>query len=228
MVARATLGIHAPNMRVQRTRVLLPAVARRSPLTRRPLGGLERWEANMAAFALVLATAATLSSSARASDVSDDFAVVLSQAARDSVQERFPGYLIWSVRIGASDGSQLQEITVFPSGPSPVRTEKVGDTVLHTRLTYKLVVSEDGTVATEDAHPIPDETVPQAARETFATWRTGRPTGMAVLWSASQKRNEQRRYVASIIVSAVESHCLTTDGKGVIIQESVLRSKGSD
>jgi hypothetical protein len=29
----------APNMRVQRTRVLLPAVARRSPLTRRPLGG---------------------------------------------------------------------------------------------------------------------------------------------------------------------------------------------
>jgi hypothetical protein len=31
-----------PNMRVQRTRVLLPAVARRSPLTRRPLGGA-RW-----------------------------------------------------------------------------------------------------------------------------------------------------------------------------------------
>jgi uncharacterized protein (TIGR02246 family) len=28
-----------PNMRVQRTRVLLPAVARRSPLTRHPLGG---------------------------------------------------------------------------------------------------------------------------------------------------------------------------------------------
>jgi hypothetical protein len=28
-----------PNMRVQRTRVLLPAVARRSPLTRGPLGG---------------------------------------------------------------------------------------------------------------------------------------------------------------------------------------------
>jgi hypothetical protein len=27
-----------PNMRVQRTRVLLPAVARRSPLTRGPLG----------------------------------------------------------------------------------------------------------------------------------------------------------------------------------------------
>jgi hypothetical protein len=28
-----------PNMRVQRTRVLLAAVARRSPLTRGPLGG---------------------------------------------------------------------------------------------------------------------------------------------------------------------------------------------
>jgi hypothetical protein len=32
------LGKQLPNMRVQRTRVLLPAVARRSPLTRRPLG----------------------------------------------------------------------------------------------------------------------------------------------------------------------------------------------
>jgi hypothetical protein len=31
-----------PNMRVQRTRVLLPAVARRSPLTRGPLGGQEK------------------------------------------------------------------------------------------------------------------------------------------------------------------------------------------
>jgi hypothetical protein len=30
-----------PNMRVQRTRVLLPAVARRSPLTRGPLGDAE-------------------------------------------------------------------------------------------------------------------------------------------------------------------------------------------
>jgi hypothetical protein len=30
-----------PNMRVQRTRVLLPAVARRSPLTRGPLGARE-------------------------------------------------------------------------------------------------------------------------------------------------------------------------------------------
>src|SRR5215831_10426093 len=179
------------------------------------------------AFALVFATAAALSGSTSAS-VCRDFAEVLSQAACDSLQERFPGYLIWSVRIGANDGSHLQEITVFPGEPSPVRTQKVGDTVLHTRLTYELVVSEDGTIVTEDAHPIPDEAVPQAARETFATWRIGRPTGMAVLWSASQKRNEQRRYIASIIVSAVESHCLTTDGKGVIIQESVLRSKGTD
>jgi hypothetical protein len=33
-------SVWRPNMRVQRTRVLLPAVARRSPLTRRPLDGV--------------------------------------------------------------------------------------------------------------------------------------------------------------------------------------------
>src|SRR5262249_11541071 len=38
-----------PNMRVQRTRVLLPAVARRSPLTRHPLGGRSRLVCRMRA-----------------------------------------------------------------------------------------------------------------------------------------------------------------------------------
>jgi hypothetical protein len=35
---RREIGERLPNKRVQLTRVLLPAVARRSPLTRKPLG----------------------------------------------------------------------------------------------------------------------------------------------------------------------------------------------
>jgi hypothetical protein len=95
----------------------------------------------------------------------------------------------------------------------------VDGAMVYTRPAYTLVVSGTGAVVSEDQHPIPEDAVPPAARAAFSKWGRSRPAGMAVVWGAYQDPHKERRYVATLIVSAVESHALVVSREGAIMAE---------
>jgi hypothetical protein len=169
---------------------------------------------------ILLSASAILVASTGLAGPDDVFAVAAPQVVRDSVTERFPGFVIWAIRTTGAMENTLYEITVFDSRSTSLHGQRVDGAMLHTRLTYKLVVSGTGKVVSEDRHPIPEDSVPRAALATFSKWRRSRPAGMAVVWGAYQDSHKERRYVANIIVNAVDSHVLVTNQEGIIIAES--------
>ena len=170
---------------------------------------------------ILLSASAILVASTGRAGPDDIFAIAAPQVVRDSVMERFPGFIIWAIRTTGAKETTQHEITVVDPGSTSLHGQRVDGAMLHTRLTYKLVVSGTGKVVSEDRHPIPEDGVPRAALATFSKWRRSRPVGMAVVWGAYQDSREERRYVANIIVNAVESHVLVMNHEGIIITESL-------
>jgi hypothetical protein len=154
----------------------------------------------------------------------DHFSIAAPQIVRDSVLERFPRFDIWAIRTTGAGENLLHEISVFDPRATGLHGQQVDGAMVYTRLTYKLVVSGAGKVVSEERHPIPEDQVPRAALATFSKWRRSRPAGMAVIWGAYQDSHQERRYVANIIVNAVESHALVMNQEGIIIPEAPMQA----
>jgi len=176
-----------------------------------------------ASVVVLLSASAILVASAGLAGADDHFSIAASQIVRDSVIDRFPGFVIWAIRTTGAKENLLHEISVFDPRSTSLHGQRVDGAMLYTRLTYKLVVSGAGTVVSEDRHPIPEDRVPRAALATFSEWRRSRPAGMAVIWGAYQDSHQERHYVANIIVNAVESHNLVMNQEGIIIAEAPMQ-----
>ncbi len=158
----------------------------------------------------------------------DSFATAAPQAVRDSVMERFPGFLIWAIKTTGAEDKNVHEVTVFDAHSTGLHGRLVDGSMLYTRVTYRIVVSGTGDVISEEQHSIPEDRVPKTALQAFFEWRRSRPAGMAVVWAAYQEPREERLYVASIIVNALESHMLVVSRNGTIIRESQIEAENSD
>jgi len=169
---------------------------------------------------LLLSTSTTLATNSGLVGSDDSFATVMPQVVRDSVMERFPGFLIWAITTTGTEHKTVHEVTVFDARSTGVHGRRVDDSMVYTRATYRIVVSGTGDVIREESHSIPEDSVPRAALQAFLKWRRGRPAGMAVVWAAYQDPHEERLYMASIIVNALESHILVVSDNGTIIRES--------
>jgi len=174
---------------------------------------------------MLLSTVATLVTGSTLAGAGDPFATVTPQVVLDSVMERFPGYLIWAIRTTGADDKREHEVTAFDARSTGLHNRLVGESMLYTRATYKIVVSETGHVISEERHAITEDSVPRAALQAYLEWRRDRPAGMAVLWGAYQEPNKERLYMASIIVNAIESHTLIVNRNGTIFLESQNDSK---
>jgi hypothetical protein len=179
---------------------------------------------------IVLALAALMIVSASLSEVltmamqrrAEGFEIAAPIVVLDSVSDRFPGFSIWSLKMTGPVEDREYEVTVFDPRSTGLRGEVVDGGVLHTRQSYRIVVAGTGEVISEEQHAVSQQAVPGAALDTFRGWRASRPDGMTAVWGTYQKRNEQRRYVANIVVDATESHLLIVNEDGSIVSETQI------
>jgi len=174
---------------------------------------------------VLLSTSATLVTGSGLAGSDDSFASITPQVVRDSVMERFPGFLIWAIKATGAEDKKVHEVTVFDARSTGLHGRQVDGSMLYTRATYRIVVSGTGDVISEERHSIPEDSVPRAALQAFLEWRRSRPAEMAVFWAAYQEPHEERLYVASIIVNALESHMLVVSKSGIVIRESQIESE---
>jgi hypothetical protein len=174
---------------------------------------------------ILLSASATLVTGSGLAGPDDSFATVTPQVVRDSVMERFSGFHIWAIKTTGAEDKTVHEVTVFDARSTGLHGRRVDGSMLHTRVTYRIVVSGTGDVISEERHSIPEDSVPRAALQAFLEWRRSRPAEMAVIWAAYQEPHEERLYVASIIVNALESHMLVVSKNGIIIRESQIESE---
>jgi len=171
--------------------------------------------------ALLLTSAALVGSAGIVESGCAD-AVTIPQVVRDSVMERFPEFIIWAVTTTGSGDKKEYEVTVIDAPTTNPDGQRKHESMSYARTTYKIVVLGTGEVLSEEPHAIPEDSVPIAALATLWEWRRTRPAGMVTVWGAYQERDEERLYVANIIVNAIESHILVTNQDGIVIRESEI------
>lgn len=174
---------------------------------------------------ILLSTSATLVNGLGPAGPDESFATAAPQVVRDSVMERYPGFLIWAIKTTGAEDRKMHEVTVFDARSTGLHGRWVDGSMLFTRMTCRIVVSGTGDVISEERHSIPEDRVPSAALQAFLEWRRSRPAGMTVVWAAYQEPHEERLYVASIIVNALETHVLVVSKNGIIIRESQIESE---
>jgi hypothetical protein len=72
-----------------------------------------------ASLVILLSTSVMLVAGTGLAGSDELFAIAAPQVVRDSVMERAPGFVIWTIRTTRAEGSDLHEITVFDPARRP-------------------------------------------------------------------------------------------------------------
>lgn len=150
----------------------------------------------------------------------------MNRAVFKTYREIFPpGYRIWQMRIREEDkaAEERHEIIVFQPESTGTHNQLVDGVMIKKLINYKLVVSGDGKVISEQIHPVPKDTVPKPVHEAFEVWRrpfSEKPKVEWIEWMAFQDEGSERLYVIQVIVNSVEGYWATLKADGTIVKQN--------
>lgn len=142
---------------------------------------------------------------------------------------RFPGHRLWQIsETGKADATQY-DLTIFDPSSSTVHGRQVGSPRIQTLKSYHMILTHTGEVIQEEIHPIPEGSVPKAARDAFERWRRPYDRGRDfIMWYAYQEAGAERRYRAHVTLNSIENYGATLKADGTIVDKHTRFQKDDE
>ena len=153
--------------------------------------------------------------------VHDSLVNLLPFEVAKTYKDLFPEHRIWQCSHTGKGDSARYELTIFHPGDTSVHGVDVGAAHVQTWFNWKLVLGSTGEVIREQAHPVPENTIPAAARKAFQEWSKPFPRGgpFDTEWSAGKEEGAQRLYKVAVILNSVEWYRATLRADGTFLDK---------